>query len=269
MSIVRSSSEFDAVPAGLSHGRRRHLALLGLRRIGKTLLLDEVRHRHPDAAIVYLALDEVVATPEDFARALATQTLQAASGAVGPFASVGATNQSLHETASVLHPRASTVVDDVIRLLEGGGSYGALLTAVFRLPAEVSSALDLPVLVMLDEFQDIVRLRVFANTDNLLGAVRAAVDRRGKVAFVVSGSRVTVMRELLSGGESPLFTRFEQFELRPFILSATHDLAARVWGAADLTFDPDSSTRLHRLTGGWPFLRSCRRCPGCPDRPGR
>ena len=63
--------EFDRVLVDLAMGRRQHLALLGLRRIGKTLLLDEVRRRHPNSAIAYLALDEVVSSPEDFARALA------------------------------------------------------------------------------------------------------------------------------------------------------------------------------------------------------
>jgi hypothetical protein len=38
-------AEFDHLHEALAHGRRRHLALLGLRRIGKTMFLDEVRSR--------------------------------------------------------------------------------------------------------------------------------------------------------------------------------------------------------------------------------
>ena len=44
---LRELAEFDALLDALTRGRRRHLALLGLRRIGKTMLLDEVRRRHP------------------------------------------------------------------------------------------------------------------------------------------------------------------------------------------------------------------------------
>ena len=44
--------------------------------VQKTLLLDEVRLRHRIAAIAYLALDEVVSTPEDLAHAFAAETLQ-------------------------------------------------------------------------------------------------------------------------------------------------------------------------------------------------
>jgi AAA+ ATPase superfamily predicted ATPase len=75
----RELAEFDALLAALARGERRHVALLGLRRIGKTLLLDEVRRRHPTAAIAYLSLDEVVTSPEDFARPLGVKRLRAAA----------------------------------------------------------------------------------------------------------------------------------------------------------------------------------------------
>lgn len=106
---------------------------------------------------------------------------------------------------------------------------------------------------MLDEFQEVTRLRAFPNTENLLGTIRAALDRRGKVAYVVAGSRGTALRALLSDGESPLFTRFEQLDLLPFAEDGTHDLATRVWDGDGLDAEPDAATRLHRLTGGWPF----------------
>ncbi|MBI3979161.1 MAG: ATP-binding protein [Chloroflexi bacterium] len=73
---VSELAEFDALLEALALGRRRHVALLGLRRIGKTLLLDEVRRRHPRSAIAYLPLDEVVSSPEDFARSFAIETLR-------------------------------------------------------------------------------------------------------------------------------------------------------------------------------------------------
>jgi len=58
---------FDDVLTSLQRGERRHIALLGLRRIGKTILLDEVRARHPDTCIVKLSVDTIVSTTEGFA----------------------------------------------------------------------------------------------------------------------------------------------------------------------------------------------------------
>jgi hypothetical protein len=111
-------------------------------------------------------------------------------------------------------------------------------------PAIVSASLDLPILIVLDEFQEITRLRRFPDTDNLLGTVRAAVDRPGKVAFVVAGSRVSALRALLTDREGPLYQRFEHMELGPFAPDATFELAARIWDEDGLALEPDAVTRL-------------------------
>ncbi len=59
-----------------------------------------------------------------------------------------------------------------------------------RFPATVSATLDRPLPLMLDEFQEITRLTSFPGTQNLLGTLRAALDRPGRVALAVAGSRV-------------------------------------------------------------------------------
>lgn len=249
-------AEFDALLADLTRGIRRHLALLGLRRIGKTVLMDEVRRRHPYAAIAYLALDEVVSSPEDFTRALASEILRVAVAGKGKATMVGQDDAALSEAAAAVGVGALAAATQLLALLaaqQSRGSYAALLAATLRFPAEVARALDQPVLVMLDEFQELTRLQAFPGTDNLLGALRAALDRRDPVAYVVAGSRVTVLRRLLSDGDNPIFTRFEQLELRPFTLEATGELATRIWDADAIEVDPDAVTRLQKLTGGWPF----------------
>jgi len=109
-------------------------------------------------------------------------------------------------------------------------AHGRLLSLALRFPAEVSARAAVPLLMMLDEFQDITRLRAFRETNTLLGVFRAALDRPGRVAFVVAGSRVTALRRIIEDGGSPLFTRFTSMELPPFHLDATLELAGRIWG---------------------------------------
>lgn len=254
--FVNRARELDEIARALdqlARGRRRHLALLGLRRIGKTMLLDEVRRRHPNRAIVYLALDEIVTTPEDFARSLLSEMLRAGLAASGRAAAWDHSDVAIEALGQSVHPDLAGRVRAIVGLLGQPAAYGALLVAVMRFPAEVARILDVPILVMLDEFQEIVRLRSFPNTTNLLGTFRAALDRPGKVAYIVSGSRVTALRHILADGESPLFTRFEQIELGPFVPDATHELATRIWDDANARHEPDAVVRLHRLTGGWPF----------------
>jgi AAA+ ATPase superfamily predicted ATPase len=250
---TRELAEFDTALTSLSAGVRRHLALLGLRRIGKTLLLDEVRRRHRNEAIAYLSLDEVVSSPEDFARALAAEVLRASAARVGKQLRVLSTTEGLRAAAVEIHPDLAVGLEEIGAGLRGELGSGALIAAAFRLPAIASETLGIPILIMLDEFQEIVRLGAFPNTSNLLGAVRAALDRPGRVGFAVAGSRVSAMRKLIGDGESPLFTRFEAIPLGPFGSDGTHELATIVWSDESLAPEPDAAVRLHRLTGGWPF----------------
>lgn len=254
---ARELAEFDALLNALAEGRRNHLALLGLRRVGKTMLLDEVRRRHPDAAIAYLALDEVVSTPEDFARAFVGEIVRVVGAHRGIVVAPDPSDDVLRSASQRLDGDVFGAVDRLLSMMQPADiqvpTYGALLAATMRLPSVVSDALNLPLLVMFDELQELTRLRAFPNTENLLGTLRAALDRRGKVAYVAAGSRVTALRTLLSDGESPLFTRFQQLDLLPFAGDATHDLATRIWDGDNLVVEPDAAVRLHRLTGGWPF----------------
>jgi hypothetical protein len=153
--------------------------------------------------------------------------------------------------AANLHADLALAVADIVDAMRAE-AHGRLLQRALQFPAEVSERLETPLLLMLDEFQDITRLRAFPETDNLLGAFRAALDRPGRVAFVIAGSRVTAMRRLIEDGASPLFTRFTPLELHPFHPDATFELASRIW-EDESQFEPDSAVRLHRLAGGWPF----------------
>jgi hypothetical protein len=245
---------FDDLLAALTHGERRHVALLGLRRIGKTLLLDEVRVRHAETCIVKIAVDTVVSTPEAFALELMASVLRAALGSRGTARPVTTQTRSISTAAGLLGEDVVAHVDELLELVESSGrGYGRLLAKAFLFPAAVSDALGRPILVMLDEFQEIRRLRHFPGTDNLWAALREALDRRGRVAFVIAGSVVTAVRALLRAGNDPLFTRFDELDLPPFPPEDTAELATGVWERSGLGSDQNAVQRLHTLSQGFPF----------------
>lgn len=249
---VRELDEFDSLLSDLKRGRRRHLALLGLRRIGKTVLLDEVRRRHPEFPICYVALDDVVSSPESFARSLVGQLLATAAAHKGLEPSLVRTDDALLGMAAALDAKIIGLVREIISWMEKP-DYGELLISTMRFAGHLSEILGIPILVMLDEFQDITRLKEAPGTANLLGTVRAALDRQGRVGFAVAGSRVTALKKLIGSGESPLFTRFGTLSMDPFGLEATGELATRVWQEEGITHDPDAVVRLYKLSGGWPL----------------
>ncbi|MBI4316906.1 MAG: ATP-binding protein [Chloroflexi bacterium] len=249
---TRELEEFDSVLTSLARGRRRHLALLGLRRIGKTVLLDEVRRRHPDFPTCYVALDDIASSPGNFALNFVGQLLATATTAKNLDAPLERTDDALLVMAATLDQKLVGPVREIRGHVENN-NYGGLITAVMRFPDHLSEVLDIPHLVMIDEFQDIVKLMHFPGTGNLLGAFRAALDRRGRVGYVVAGSQVTTLRRLIGDSESPLFTRFVDLPLNPFGLEATTELATALWQQEENRYDPDAVVRLYRLSGGWPF----------------
>ena len=245
---------FDDLLAALVRGERRHVALLGLRRIGKTLLLDEVRTRHPEACIVKVPVDVVVSTPEAFALEFAAGTLQVALRSRGVSRSVTTQMRSLSAAAGLLGEEAVAHVDELLELIDTSQrSYGRLLAKTFVFPAAISDAVDAPILVMLDEFQEIRRLQHFPGTDNLWAALRQALDRPGRVGFVIAGSIVTALRTILRAGTDPLFTRFDELELSAFTPEDTAALAASVWDRSTLSWDQNAIQRLYALSQGHPF----------------
>jgi AAA+ ATPase superfamily predicted ATPase len=172
--------EFNALLTDLNGGHQRHLALLGLRRIGKTVLLDEVRRRHPTFAIAYLALDEAVSTPEDFARAYLHEVLRAVTTTKNMAAPEGQSDKQLRQVAQQLEQTAVAALEAALAPLATGRirtSYAALFVATMRFPSMVAMSASIPLVVMFDEFQEITRLLAFPGSDNLMGTLRAALDR--------------------------------------------------------------------------------------------
>jgi AAA+ ATPase superfamily predicted ATPase len=243
----------DDVLASLQRGERRHIALLGLRRIGKTILLDEVRARHPDQCIIKLSVDTIVSTPEGFALDVISAVLDGACRVRGIQRTVTGQPRSIVAAAAVLSADLVPHLEELLDLVEQPRAYGRLLAKLFIFPSTVSGALDLPILIILDEFQGILKLRNFPGTENLLAALREALDRRGKVAYTIAGSIVTYLRQILRDGNDPLFSRFDEHYLPPFAPEDSRELVTGVWERVKLSWDAEAVERVHSLTQGYPF----------------
>ena len=244
---------FRSVIGALARGERRHIALFGLRRIGKTVLLDEVRDRHPEACIVKLSLDTIVSTPEGFALDFVAAVLRAVLRVRGNSRPVTTQVRSIATAAGLLGENVVAHVDEILELVENPNRYGQLLTRAFEFPVAVSDAIEIPILVVLDEFQAIRKLLNFPGTDTLWASMREALDRRGRVAYVIAGSIVTAMRDILHAGNDPLFSRFEEHDLPAFAQEDSHALASGLWERYDLTWDQNAVQRIHTLSQGFPF----------------
>ena len=237
----------------LAEGRPRHLALFGLRRIGKTLLLLEhaVRLLNSDRTgsvrPAYLDLEELVTSPERFSRRYVGQiTYWALTRGEGELAAFLTPTGLLGGPAAGLRSVAQTLAS----MENAADDPSAQVTLALDFPEKLAQELDCRLLLLLDEFTELGILSHYPAVRRPWRLFRAAMQRHGSVGYVVAASAIQAMETMVQDSQSPLFLQFEALELSRFHRDATLALAERVLGN---TPAPGVARRLHQLTGGHPF----------------
>ncbi|MBU1661454.1 MAG: winged helix-turn-helix domain-containing protein, partial [Chloroflexi bacterium] len=237
----------------LAQGRPRHLALFGLRRIGKTLLLLEHLTRLIETSPlgpvrpVYVDFEELVTSPELFSRRyiglVCFWALTQGEGQIEDF---------LTPTALLGGPAAGLrAVAQTLAALESARDDPATqVTLALDFPEKLAAELDCRLLLLLDEFTELAVLGNYPTVRRPKHIFRAAMQRHGRLGYVIAASAISAMQELIQDGSSPLFLQFELLEISRFPSDATLELMERILGG---TPAPGSGRRLHQLSGGHPF----------------
>jgi hypothetical protein len=257
----------DRLAAAAKAGRpERHLALVGVRRIGKSRLIEHYVETHPDAVAVIVSVDAATTNPQAFlvgvVRACVDAVARATRGAPLPSRIAGPV-----EIAAV----AGALGTDLAGLVAGALARANarrpdaqdLLAGALRFPEEVARSIDRPLLVFADEFQHLVDLASYPPFDGgrrrsveeaqrqLLQVFRAHVERPLRVGWVVSGSAVRLMQRVLRDGA--LMGRFDELVVGPFDPNDTADLAAAIWHEVGVETTDSAVEQVFRLTQGHPF----------------
>jgi hypothetical protein len=249
----RELAVLEQVTLSLAEGRPRHLALFGLRRIGKTLLLLEhltrLVEQAPTGAVrpVYVDMEELVTSPELFSRRyVGLVTFWAITGGQGD-------RESFLTPAGLLGGPAAGLrcVAQTLATLESARDDPALqVSAALDFPEKLAAELDCYLLLLLDEFTELAVLGNYPAVRRPVQLFRAALQRQGRLGYVVAASAISAMQHLVQDGQSPLFLQFESVEVARFPLDATLALVERILGAMP---GAGAGRRLHELTGGHPF----------------
>lgn len=243
----------EGATSSLADGRPRHLALFGLRRIGKTLLLLEhvarLIERSPAGPVrpVYIDMEELVTSPELFSRRyVGLVTFWALTAGQGE-------RESFLTPAGLLGGPAGGLrcVAQTLGTLDRAQDDPALqVSTALDFPEKLAAELDCYLLLLLDEFTELAVLGHYPAVRRPMPLFRSAMQRQGHLGYIVAASAISAMQHLVQDGQSPLFLQFEAIEVARFPLDASQVLVERVLGA---TPAPGVSRRLHELTGGHPF----------------
>ena len=250
---LRELAVLAQIADDLLAGRPHHVALFGLRRIGKTLVCQEQLRRLQaggQVTPVYLDMEDLVSSPEMFAqRYVGLSCFWAVAGGQGPVDPYLNAIDLLQTDAGSLAVAARTAAALINEMSKQKTDYSTLLTIAFEFPERLAEALGRPCMVFLDEFPELLTLGSFPGVGDPLKHFRAALQRQTQVAYVITGSAVSATEHIVRDHESPLFLQFRALELHPFTPEDTQALAEKLAGR----LSPAAHAAIYTTTFGHPF----------------
>jgi predicted transcriptional regulator len=234
-------------------GRPRHVALFGLRRIGKTLVCQEqMRRLHASGKVipVYLDLQDLASSPELFTQRYVGLScfwaVDHGAGPADPYLSATDLMQTNAGSLSVVTRTAAALINEMGKQKV---DYTTLLNIAFDFPERLAEALGRPLMYFLDEFPELLTLGSFPGVGDPLKHFRAALQRQTRVAYVITGSAVSATEHIVQDHQSPLFLQFRALELHPFTPEDTQALTEKLVGR----LSPAAQAAIHTYTFGHPF----------------
>jgi hypothetical protein len=252
----------DLCGAELQQGRRKHLALLGLRRIGKTLILKEFILRWlqrpatadlPRVLPIYMDLKRLGLSPESFAveyiGSVLYWYLEKGEGRWDEYTRLPAL---LRATSGLGNPRVLDMVLELdADLRQQAIPQRRLLELAFSFPEVLAREQGVRFLICIDEFQDLGLLSNFPQVGDVLDIFRSELQTQSAVTYVAAGSAISLMEGIFHQAHSPLFVHFRSERVGAFGRAESDELARKALVGEELP--ADAAQTLYAWTRGHPF----------------
>jgi AAA+ ATPase superfamily predicted ATPase/Holliday junction resolvase len=255
-----------SVPA-LRQGRRSWYVLLGPRKIGKSSLLLEMAARVGREAIIVLTdcwpsarnpfyfLSSFVANLVD-----ATLIHTGLAEQTGLVSRLRDDREQLAYFAAKVEGLGSEALSrgvERLRQLARREISPAALEEIFDLPEQVANERGEKLVVIFDEFQEIKQLERFdaikKTVGELLPLLRSVWQRQQAVNYLLSGSKITLLREMIEGYDRAFFQHFHVLNLGGFTADDAACLLREGMASRSLEIPSELIDRLLSLFGPHPF----------------
>ena len=245
----------------LAQGIRKHLALSGFRRVGKTVILKEFLRRHlsqeaeDPVAVAYLDLPRLAFTPEAFAVQYIGHLLywlgEREDERVEPHF------DPAFQLTAVGRYGSKTLSDHLLtfhqELQKEKPDQHLLLEMAFNWPEVWAQALNCRVMLTLDEFPEILALNNYPQIRDVVALFRAVLQAQSRVCYVVAGSMISLMERIFLTPDSPLFVHFQLEAVGPFGREDSGELARKRLASLEASVPPDVLAAVYQVTRGHPF----------------
>lgn len=246
----------------LGQGVRKHLALSGFRRVGKTVVLKEFLRRNlqpgsasaSDCRLAYMDLPRLALTPEGFAVQYVgyllywmlgdfRQRVESFFDAPAQLAAAGQMGAAFAEHVVRLHQELQKEKPDQHLLLE----------LAFNTPEVYAQASGRRVMLILDEFPEILALDNYPQIHDVLALFRAVLQAQSRVVYVVAGSMIGLMERIFLDSTSPLFVHFQLETIGPFGREDCDALARKRFSMLADPVPGEVLAAVYQVTRGHPF----------------
>jgi AAA+ ATPase superfamily predicted ATPase/Holliday junction resolvase len=259
-----------AMVESLKQGVARYYALLGLRKVGKSSLIVELKRRTADIKDVVIAVIDCYESCVDantFFEDLATKVIDEFLITSGHATKTGLLSGAKQEEVALIMTVGriqtlgiSALNRGLLAFLEvrrNGGSLRDQYRAIIDLPETLASETNIKFVVVFDEFQECAKLNSFKNIKTTIGDVfkffRANWQRHTNVAYLISGSEITLLEKIIQAESSPFFQHFNSMPVREFSFSDAFEMFSQLLAKSDYSMSDELLRKLIELTNGHPF----------------
>jgi AAA+ ATPase superfamily predicted ATPase len=202
-----------AIVEGVQKGASSNSALIGLRRTGKTSVLENLQLRlEPNVKLIPVIVNCYgIAAKSRLAKVFVDRIIDGYVRKTGDRAYLRRLTRAIGEVAKSAADRVSEVkfAEFSLSLRDDSTEEDSLIEDALQYAESLAEEKGLFFVVMLDEFQDVIGWG-----DDTLKRIRTVVQSQKRVCYVLAGSATTVMRNLVYDRRSPFYRQLVEIPIK-------------------------------------------------------
>ena len=236
---------------GVQKGASSNIALIGLRRTGKTSILGNLEYLlNSNKKIIPVIVDCYgIAAKSRLAKVLVDTAIQNYVRKTGDNAFLNRITKAIGEAAKSAMARISEVkfAEFSVKLKDKNIEEDSLLEEALQYMETLAVEKDVFFVVMLDEFQDVIRWG-----DDTLKRIRTIVQSQKRVCYVLSGSATSIMRDLVYKKQSPFYRQLVEIPIKKLDKAISIDFLKKRFNCAEMEAKDSVIEKIAARSDGYP-----------------
>jgi len=236
---------------GIQKGASSNSALIGLRRTGKTSILENLEVLlKPNAKLIpVIANCYGIAAKSRLAKVLVDKTIESYVCKTGDSAFLKRITKAIGQAAKSAIGRISEVkfAEFSLKLQDKNTEEDSLIEEALQYIEALAQEKDVFFVLMLDEFQDVIRWG-----DDTLKRIRSVVQSQKRVCYVLAGSATSIMRNLVYDRRSPFYRQLVEIPIKKLDKSIATAFLKRRFECAEMEVADSVIAKIATLSDGYP-----------------